>query len=330
MKEHVFGSLTKLAIAGGLSLAMAASAFAAEYKARFAVDGFVLGTLVRVADAKGYFKEENVDPTLITFSYGVDTVDAVLAGQADFGVIIDMPLLSRFSSGKLTVPALIGTPNPGWHKLYVTDDYSNVADLKGKRIAVASGTAQEFVTRLHLSDNGLDPDNDVELVGFSSLFEIIAAMKSKRVDAAWIWGQGVEQLGDDSGFRFEADDSVVNQKTTALLVVSKDYMANNRDAVVAVLKALDKAADVVASDIDETAEIVAKGIAGDPKAVKPVILGQNYALSFEPAAMASLRSKYDFLVTQGVIEDPYDYPAQFDLDVLREAAPDVEIVDSLQ
>lgn len=322
-------NVTGLALSVGLGLGMMTSAIAETTKARFAVDGFVLGTLIRVAEAKGYLAEEGIDPTLLTFSYGVDTVDAVLAGQADFGVIIDMPLLARLSSDKLSVPALIGTPNPGWHKLYVSTDYSGPESLAGKKIAVAKGTAQEFITRTHLSDNGLNPDEDVELVGFGSLFEIIGAMKAGRVDAAWIWGQGVEQISDDDRYRFEADDSIVNQKTTALLVVSKEYLENNRDAVVATLKALDKAGAAVAADIDEVADIVAKGIAGDATKVKPVILGQNYSLSFEQSAMDSLKAKYGFLIESGVIDPPYDFAAQFDLGVLKEVAPEAPTVDSL-
>lgn len=329
MSRFSFRSLMGITVSAGIAFGAATSALAADTKVRYAVDGFVLGTLIRVAEAKGYLAEENIEPVMLTFSYGVDTVDAVLAGQADFGVIIDMPLLTRLSSGKLSVPTLIGTPNPGWHKLYVTQDYNEPQDLKGKKIAVATGTAQEFVTRTHLRDNGLDPENDVELVGLGSLFEIIGAMKAGRVDAAWIWGQGVEQISDDDRYRFEADDSIVNQKTTALLVVSKDYLANNRDAVVATLRALDKAGAVVETDVGEAAQIVAKGIAGDATKVKPVIMGQNYALSFEKSAMDSLKDKYEFLVTQGVIDPPYDYAAQFDLGVLKEAAPNAPTVDTL-
>ncbi len=330
MSRFSFQNVMGLALGAALAVAVAAPAAAADAKARFAVDGFVLGTLIRVAEAKGYLAEENIEPVMLTFSYGVDTVDAVLAGQADFGVIIDMPLLSRLSSGKLSVPALIGTPNPGWHKLYVTQDYSTPDDLRGKKIAIAPGSAQEFVTRTHLRDNGINPDEDVELVGLGSLFEIIGAMKAGRIDAAWIWGQGVEQISGDDRYRFEADDSIVNQKTTALLVVSKDYLANNRDAVVATLRALDKAGAVVKNNIGEAADIVAKGIAGDATKVKPVIMGQNYALSFEESAMDSLKDKYDFLVDRGVIDPPYDYAAQFDLGVLKEAAPNAQTVDRLE
>lgn len=331
MLNQFIRSLLPVAAGVLLTLTNIVSTHAADkMSARYAVDGFVLGTLIRVAEDKGYFEEENIDATLLTFSYGVDTVDAVLAGQADFGVIIDMPLLTRLTSGKLSVPALIGTPNPGWHKLYVADTLQAPAGLKGKKIAVASGTAQEFVTRLYLEDNGLDPEKDVELVGFASLFEIIGAMKAGRADASWIWGQGVEQLGDNSGFSFVVDDSVVNQKTTALLVASKDVSDANPQLMAATLRALNKAGAVVENDIGDVAQIVADGISGDAAAIQPVISGQNYAISFETTAMQSLKAKYDFLVEQGVITEPYSFASQFGLETLRAAVPGADVIDSLE
>lgn len=318
----MFKKLKSLVLAAALALTTLSISVAQEHQARFAVDGFVLGTLVRVAEAKGYFTEEGVRSSLLTFSYGTDTVDAVLAGQADFGVIIDMPLLTRFPLGKLVSPALIGSPKPGWHKLYVPKDFEKVEDLRGKRIAIAAGTAQDFVTRAHLASGGLDPDNDVELIALPSLFEIIGAMKAGQVDAGWIWGQGPEQLGDDTKFKFHADDSIVPQKTTALLVVSSDYIEENRDGVVAVLKALNKAGADVANDLEGVAQIVAKGVAGDPAKIKAVINGQKFGLFFNAENVQAIKDKYEFLKTAGRIDPVYNLSDYMDIEALREAAPD--------
>lgn len=320
--RRVLSGLLGLVLIGG-------AASAQDMPVRYAVDGFVLGTLIRVANHEGYFEEEGIDPTILTFSYGVDTVDAVLAGQADFGVIIDMPILTRFSSGALTAVAIIGVPDPGWHKLYVPANYAGLEDLAGMTFAVAPGTAQDFVTRSYLTDNGLDPDTDVDLVNFSSLFEIVGAMRAGRVDAAWIWGQGVEEIADVDAFEFLVDDSVVNQQTTALLVVSNDYLAEHRDGVVATLRALDRAGAVVEAELTRTAEIVANDIAGDAASIEPVIAGQNYGLSFAQGAVDSLRAKYDFLLAADLIDPPYEFADYIDLGPLRDAAPNGDIVDSL-
>jgi NitT/TauT family transport system substrate-binding protein len=226
-------------------------------------------------------------------------------------------------------PAIIAEPLPGWHKLYVKSDLDIPAGLKGKNIGVATGTAQEFVTREYLKQNGLSPDDDVNMVGFTSLFEIVGAMKAGRLDAAWIWGEGVKTIGDDSSWKFIADDSVVSQSVTAPLVVLKDYYRDHKDLVVKTLRAYQKAAVDMQGDLDGAAKLLADAVGGDEAQIKNVISQQRYGLTFGPAAMSSLKSKYDFLVAAGKIE-PYDFRAQFDASALIEAVPGVEVDDMLK
>ncbi len=318
-----------LAASFALALGLSGGAQAADPTVRYAIDGYAMGSLVLVAASKGYFAEQNIDAKILTFAYGVDTVDAVLAGQADFGVIIDMPLLTRLASGKLISPAIVSLPLPGWHKLYAFKNFNQPADLKGKSIAVAAGTAQEFVTRSHLKDNGLNPDTDVKLVKFQSIFEIVGAMKAGRIDAGWVWAEGVAAIKDDPNFKFVADDGVIKQSTSALLVTTRQFATEHRDLVVRSLKAMAKAEAIVKGNSREASEIAAKGISGDPVKIRPIIESQRFQLNLGAAPMKSIRDKYDFLLSNGMIKAPYVFADQFDLTMLREAVPTAEVVPGL-
>lgn len=311
-------------LAAALAAVFAPSMGHAQDTIRYATDGYGMGSLAIIAADKDFLKEEGINPIVQTYSYGVDTVDAVLAGNAEFGVIIDFPLLTRFAAGKLMSPAVIAEPLPGWHKLYARADIEIPAGLKGKKIGVATGTAQEFVTRTHLSDNGMDPDKDVSLVGFSSLFEIVGAMKAGRVDAAWIWGEGVKTMDADAKWKFIADDGIVNQSTSALLVTTKDYFAANRDKVVRTLRAFQKASEYLHANLDEATAQIATSVGGDAAQIRNTVGQQRYGLTFGTSAVSSLKRKYDFLVAAGKIE-AYDLKAQFDTSALEEAVPGVEI-----
>lgn len=301
----------------------------AEETVRYATDGYGMGALAIVAADKGFLKEEGITPVVQTYSYGMDTVDAVLAGNAEFGVIIDFPLLTRLTAGKLMSPAVIAQPLPGWHKLYTVADIDVPSGLKGKSFGVATGTAQEFVTRTYLTDNGLDPDKDVKIVGFASLFEIVGAMKAGRIDAGWIWGEGVQTMDADKGWKFVADDGVVNQSTSSLLVTTKDFYTNHKDTVVRTLRAFQKASVYLAANLDEATQQIATSIGGDAAQIKLVVGQQRYGLTFGASALSSLKAKYDFLVAAKKIE-PYDFKTQFDTTALQEAVPDVEIDPSLK
>jgi ABC-type nitrate/sulfonate/bicarbonate transport system substrate-binding protein len=316
--------LPRLLSAALLTLAVSVVAGNAQETVRYATDGYGMGALAIIASDQGILEKEGIKPVVQTYSYGVDTVDAVLAGNADFGVIIDFPLLTRFAAGKLMSPAIIAEPLPGWHKLYTRADLEIPAGLKGKSIGVATGTAQEFVTRTYLTDGGLNPDQDVQMVGFSSLFEIVGAMKAGRIDAAWIWGEGVATIDADEGWKFIADDGIVNQSTSALLVTTKEYYANNKDTVVRTLRGFQKASEYLGANLDAAADQIAKKVGGDAAQIKNVVSQQRYGLTFGPRAMSSLKAKYDFLVKAGKIE-PYDFAAQFDTSALKEAMPSVEV-----
>jgi len=59
-----------------------------------------------------------------------------------------------------------------------------VADLKGKKVGVSKlGSTTDFVARLVLAKNDLDPGKDVTLLQLGGVPEIMAGMQSGAVDA---------------------------------------------------------------------------------------------------------------------------------------------------
>lgn len=312
-------------VAGATALIGLSTAASAEDTVRYATDGYGLGALVIIAAEKGYLAEEDIKPVVQYFAAGVDTVDSVLAGQADFGVIMDVPLLTRFASGKLISPAVIGVPVPGWHKLFVSADMKAPADYKGKKYGVVAGTAQEFITRQHLRQMGVNPETEADLVSFGAVFDIVGAMKAGRIDGGWIWGEGVEVMDADSSYQFVGDDSVVEQTSSALLVTSREFDENNRDIVERTLRALQKSADMIDDDLAGAAAVVAGATGGDEKLIENAIRDTQYAINFANGPVSSLKDKYDFFVDAGVIETPYDFAKQFDTMSISSAIPGAEI-----
>lgn len=313
----------KLIAAAAFSTACATSAFAAD-TVRYATDGFGLGGLIVLAVEKGYFEAEGINAILQTYAYGVDTVDAVLAGQADFGVIIDMPSMPRLRTGKLTAVSVIGVPKPGFHKLFVANDIEAPAGLRGRSIAIATGTSQEFVTRSYLSDAGLDPEADVSLTGFSDLFSIVGAMKAGRLDAAWLWGDGVPTIEADGDYKFVTDDSVIGEGTTTLLLTAASFNDDHPDLVEKTIKALARGVADIEADLEGSAEIVARRVGANPQKVASTIDDNRFGMSFGADEIGSFMAKYKFLVSAGKLE-PFDILATFDSAPLAAALPSAEI-----
>mgnify|MGYP001027457091 CR=1 FL=1 len=309
--------------AGTFAALCAATSLAAD-TVRYATDGFGLGGLVVLANEKGYFKDEGIDAVIQTYAYGVDTVDAVLAGQADFGVIIDMPSMPRLKTGNLASVAIVGVPKPGFHKLFQRAEITTADDLKGKTVAIATGTSQEFITRTWLSNMGLDPETDVNLTGFADLFSVVGAMKAGRIDAVWLWLDGVDMMKEDDRYSLVADDSIVNQDTTTLLLTSASFNQEKPELVVATLKALHRAVGDVNSDLEGSAEMVASKLGADAGKVANAFSNNQFGLTFASGPVAAYKAKYEFLLSAGKIE-PFDIFATFDSSALVQAVPEAEI-----
>lgn len=313
----------------GLASSLFLTAAYAQETVRYATDGDSMGASIILASEKGYLKEEGIDSIVQTFAYGMDTVDAVLAGQADFGVVIGFPLLTRFGADKLSAPAIIAQFPPGWHKLYSTTDLQDQSNFKGKTFGVATGTAQDFVTRSYLETLGLDPEKDVTLVNFTDLFSIVGALKGGRLDAAWIWGEGVPVIDEDDKFAFISDDSIVSEGASALLVSSKDFAEEHPDLVVKTLKALQKATLDIESDLSGSATIVAKKIGADVTKIERSIGGVDYELNYSTESVATLRSQYQFLIDAEKME-AYDLGKYITGSLLAQAVPSAKVDPSLK
>lgn len=296
---------------------------------RYATDGYGIGALTIIAAEEGFLAQEGIEPVVQTYAYGVDTVDAVLAGNADFGVVVDFALLPRLATGRLVSPAIIAEPLPGWHRLYVRSGIGGLAGLKGARMGIAAGTAQEFVTRIHLADNGLSAEGDVTLLAFASLFDIVGAMKAGRIDAAWVWGDGAGVMDADPGWTFVADDGVIGHTSTAFIVTSRAFHESRRALVVQTLRAFQRASEHLVAHPEASAERIAQSTGADAALVRHLVAQQRYGLSFKAQALASLGAKYDFLVAASRIE-PFDLLGQLDASALAEAVPDADIAPVLQ
>lgn len=161
-------------------------------RVRFGIDSGGFSAQVWVAEELEYFEDVGIDAQLNVYSIGADTIVGLLAGKEDFGVATAFPILAAGQDDHMKVVATIARPEPGFYQFAATSNIRDVDSLPGKRVGVHQGTNQEYVTIRFLENSGIDPSS-VEFARFAGQFEIVAAMRSGDVDAAWVWGIGVDQ-----------------------------------------------------------------------------------------------------------------------------------------
>lgn len=115
---------------------------------------------ILIADAKGYFKEEGIEPKIVDGGPGKNPIPIVAVGQAQFGISANgMALVTaRLAKDPVDIVA-IGTLFQLAPSAYITltaPDAPNPTpkDLEGKSLGVQAGT--EFTFRAFAKKNGID------------------------------------------------------------------------------------------------------------------------------------------------------------------------------
>ncbi|GHT40606.1 hypothetical protein FACS189437_06430 [Bacteroidia bacterium] len=126
----------------------------------------------------------------------------------------------------------------GADALVVRKGINTVADLRGKKIAVATSTASHTLLLNILETNGLTQD-DIQLVKVESGLEAAQIFKALQVDAACVWAPDDADILDAMpGTKVLFSTKEAANLITDGLIVKEDYLDKNYDKVKSVVEAI--------------------------------------------------------------------------------------------
>ncbi len=289
---------------------------------KIAADGFLLGTQAWVAMDQGYFDEELVEADVSLFGTGIEAIQGVIARQADLGHGLDFAVLNLVAAAEenMVVVGGIAEPNPGFHSLSVRNEIQGPEDLVGKKIGYVEGTSEHFVTLQHLAQNGISEDQ-VELVPLPGLFELVGALKTNEIQAAWTWLDGTNQAAEDPDLNVLRDDVGVLQTVGIYMIAEAGWATENQEIIERVLRAYDKASDFACNDPVVAGQIVADAVSGNAEAFGNLIPNQKYRIGFTQVMLDELDNIADFLIQRGVLEPDFNVRGFINLDAMERAVP---------
>ena len=134
-----------------------------------------------VAQEKGYFREEGLEPLFILATPGVG-INGLIAGSFDFSAAGGSASTAIARNVPLKV-LLIHTFKPGFW-IFARENL-NPSQLKGKKIAVSTfGSLVHTLARLGLKKLGVEADKEVAMIAAGTDDVRFLALKSGAVDAA--------------------------------------------------------------------------------------------------------------------------------------------------
>lgn len=180
-------------LAIGCLLQSAASTNAKELKkVRLGVATTFLGITypwLMMPQALGYWKDEGYDVQVLPIGGSLQVIQQLVGGGVDIGQVNASPVIQARVTNNIPIRAFMTNAAVDWSITVPTSSsIKTVKDLKGKKIGIfnlASGGVPFL--KAYLTENGLNPEQDVQLIPVGYGATVVQALKSGQVDALMFW-----------------------------------------------------------------------------------------------------------------------------------------------
>lgn len=241
-------------------------------------------TQLAVAEELGYYQEGNVEVEYLTSDGTVAAVQAIATGSTDMAQSDTLAIDAALAQGVENVTAVCSYVAQNIYYIVVPEDsdVQSVADLAGKKIGLSSlATGVYYSARVSLENEGIDPETGVEFVTIAEPAAQLNALQNGDVDALSIIDVSVGTFENQGAALRTFQPSGPMEWQWNVVIVNNDFLAENRDAVTAVCRGIQKAEHFVATN-PEAAVAAFEDWGGDPGGVAPELAANVVRNRAEP------------------------------------------------
>ncbi len=278
----------------------------------------------RIAQELGYFEEElekvGYKPEYIGFTgSGPAMNEALASGSLDIALYGDLPAITAKSSGiDVKIFASYSANYPFAVLVGNNSGIKAVNELKGKKVAVGYGMIPYMYLSKLLAKNGLSIQ-DIEIVNTST--DGPAMIASGQVDAV-VTADTAVRIYEQKGLGTTLISSNTDEAISGLLIAdaTTKYIQSDREAVVAVTKALNRAYEYAKTNPDGALEKMVTNIyTKDLLTVTYSDTGFSY---FNPQITDSVKSRIlaakEFIINNKLISSDVDVDGLIDNSIYSE------------
>jgi NitT/TauT family transport system substrate-binding protein len=198
--------------------------------------------LIYIADDRGFFSENRLDLTMITYTTKLQAFNAMVAGDVDMSIISEYPFVAAVIEKK-DIRIIASSSRYQDQYLVARKDrgIGDVPDLAGKKIGVPVGTIGEFYFGRYLGLHNINlQDVTVENIPFAQAAD---ALFDGSVDAVLIYDGAPRSSEVFSGSDFISWPVQSGQASYDVITCNNDRIASHPEAIYRFLKSLDQAAE---------------------------------------------------------------------------------------
>jgi len=243
-------------------------------------------SLLAVAKDQGLWEKYNIDARYFTFTNGPLQIQAMGAGDLDFGYIGPGAFWLP-ASGEAKFISLNTIGNADRVIVRADSGITSIEQLRGKEVAFPAGTSGEQILNLALEEAGMTQADIIPVIMDPST--LVAAFSSGKIVAAGIWYPNVEVIKNSVAITELAGNADFEDKIAFpnAFVASNSVVENYPEIVSIVQSVLKEANDYRYNNLDKTIELVAKQLALEVDVVKKDAGNAKYLSTAELEAIVS-------------------------------------------
>lgn len=300
------------------------------WQTTWATEGQITQTLAHT----DLLNSNGLEGSFVGVTYGAPLNEAALAGNVDVIFTADQPAAALLARGGNWV--IIGRLMFNRVGLYVPPDSSikTIADLKGKRVVMPFGAAAQRVALRAMANAGLNPKTDIKAINLDITEQ--PAIVQKGTSASW--GDVDAMAGFDPTVAALETNKTARMLyigvVTAVIVMSRDYVAKHPDAPVQFLKAFKQAVLYYALHAKRANDwfraasqlTFSDAVLDLSASVEPNLQAKNLSevhIDLTPDLIAGLQEAADFMNESGLIKQPVRMADHIDLSYAQKATEEL-------
>lgn len=284
-----------------------------------------------IGQQQGIFEKHGIELQTTEFVAGINTVDSIVTGTADTGLLADFAAANRFGNtlenNRLVIFSDVSSNEPDNGGIYVAQKYADDrAALDGSEGWITNiGTVEEYYTWQAQTYLGLDPDKQ-NRVQTDSVSTSIALAHNGGASAVVSYGSMAQKF-EGEGWVKIADSQDVGIKVTAFLITTKDFAEANTDLLADYLTALNESVQYLNDHLDESAKAIAERFGIDEDTFKQNWKQYNINFGLSEKAAAYLDSVNAWAFEHGKFPTEYNIRQFYFKDAAEKAFPENTDVD---
>ena len=221
-----------------------------------------------LAVKKGFFKEEGLDPEMITIRSADIVIKALLTGSIEYGT--SLPSLVAAGVRGLPIKVIGVMVKKTTYVLVSHSSIRSVQELKGKVIGISSfGGASDYAVRVALRGGGLDSKKDVTIIQVGGSAGRLSALQSGAIQATVLVAPFNFQA-EKMGYRSLLWLGKVMDLPQGGVGTYERRLKENAEEVVRVMRAVSRGIQFIKSHREETIDFMMAWLNLDRSVAEPV------------------------------------------------------------